>query len=63
MDIEEDWELIDQPSTPIVSQSEWITTANVQEVVPGAMTPLSMSFLGNKCLGDCVPGYFKAMSK
>ena len=41
MDQEEQWELEREFDTPMASEEEWITSANIREMIPGAMTPLS----------------------
>ena len=53
MDMEEDWELVHESDSPLASDKEWITTANVQEVLPGAMTPLTLSIFHDLNIGEC----------
>lgn len=40
-----DWELIHEYDSAIMSEEDLCTTANVQEVVPGAICPLSRDIL------------------
>lgn len=42
-----DWELIHEFDTATMSEEELNTTANIQEVAPGTMCPLSMDVLGS----------------
>ncbi|XP_064640446.1 rifampicin phosphotransferase-like [Lineus longissimus] len=41
-EIESEYDLIHEFDSPLSCDKEWVTTANIGEMMPGAMTPLSM---------------------
>jgi len=44
LDQESEWQLLHEFDTGLATDREYQTTANVQEMMPGAMTPLTVSF-------------------
>ncbi|XP_074644588.1 rifampicin phosphotransferase-like isoform X2 [Tubulanus polymorphus] len=45
-DTESDYELIHEFDSPLASDKEWLTTANIQEMMPSAVTPLGLDNFG-----------------
>ncbi|GAB6028777.1 hypothetical protein CHUAL_004592 [Chamberlinius hualienensis] len=45
LDKDDEWELVSELNSAPVADDDILTTANVSEVIPGALSPLSMSFL------------------
>lgn len=54
-----DWELIHESDTAIMSQEDLCTTANIQEVMPGSVCPLSIDNMANsveQAVHDAIDG-------